>query len=156
TECGDVIAESHNHWACGYVNGFAIRVYRNGELTPAAQVYNELMARLEDYPLLDESHHSKLECEEQEETWRNDIARTFENELEKQIETHWLHGTLAIDSEKLRELFDTLRDRGNHEWVEGWICAKAVAAEVSADDLVDYVNSVGFKVFHNGEFYCIG
>lgn len=29
----DVVFESHNHWAVGHVDGFSIRVFRNGEIT---------------------------------------------------------------------------------------------------------------------------
>ena len=28
TDDPDVVFESHNHWACGHVDGFSIRVYR--------------------------------------------------------------------------------------------------------------------------------
>src|SRR4051812_36983127 len=28
----DVVMESHDHWAVGQVDGFSIRVYRNGEI----------------------------------------------------------------------------------------------------------------------------
>ena len=29
----DVVMESHSHWAVGHVDGFSIRVYRDGEIT---------------------------------------------------------------------------------------------------------------------------
>src|SRR5262252_5204943 len=32
----DVVAEHHGHWACGWVDGFAVRVYASdGSITPA-------------------------------------------------------------------------------------------------------------------------
>ena len=31
----DVVMESHDHWAVGHVDGFTIRVYRDGEITEA-------------------------------------------------------------------------------------------------------------------------
>ena len=31
----DVVMESHYHWAVGHVDGFSIRVFRNGEITDA-------------------------------------------------------------------------------------------------------------------------
>jgi hypothetical protein len=34
----DVTAESHNHWAVGHIDGFAIRVFRNGQITEAFRV----------------------------------------------------------------------------------------------------------------------
>lgn len=52
----DARAERHGHWACGWVEGYAIRVRSsNGELTPAFRAYAALMARLEEYPILDEN-----------------------------------------------------------------------------------------------------
>src|SRR5437762_3076277 len=29
----DVVMESHDHWAVGHVDGFSIRVYRDGQIT---------------------------------------------------------------------------------------------------------------------------
>jgi hypothetical protein len=56
--------ESHNHWAHGHVDGFAIRVYRrNGQITRAFRAYAELVQSLEDYPILDESDYSAREHE---------------------------------------------------------------------------------------------
>ena len=35
TEGEDVRTEHHTHWACGWIDGYAIRVYRNGQITEA-------------------------------------------------------------------------------------------------------------------------
>lgn len=60
----DCYSESHNHWACGHVDGFAIRVRRDdGSLTPAWLKYCELMSALEDYPCLDEGDYSDRQYE---------------------------------------------------------------------------------------------
>lgn len=63
TEGGDpdVIEESHFHRAVGHINGFAIRVYRNGEITKAFEAYHELAQRIDAYPILDESDYSQRE-----------------------------------------------------------------------------------------------
>ena len=50
----DVVFESHSHWAVGHVDGFSIRVYRDGEITEAFHTYHGLMERLEAYPVLDD------------------------------------------------------------------------------------------------------
>jgi hypothetical protein len=60
-ESGDVRSESHSHWACGWVAGFAIRVYSNGQVTPAFAKWHELQERLDDYPVLDETGYNNLE-----------------------------------------------------------------------------------------------
>lgn len=59
----DIHDERHNHWACGWVDGYAIRVYRDGKITEAATAYFELIQRLKDYPILDEEDHSDREME---------------------------------------------------------------------------------------------
>ncbi len=59
----DVVFESHSHWAVGHVDGFSIRVFRNGEITEAFEKYHELAERMDDYPILDESDYSDREAE---------------------------------------------------------------------------------------------
>lgn len=51
----DVVFESHNHWAVGHVDGASIRIFRDGEITEAFKTYHDLMERMENYPVLDES-----------------------------------------------------------------------------------------------------
>jgi hypothetical protein len=57
----DVRSEHHNHWACGWVCGHAIRVYRDGRITDVFKTYYELCAALSDYPILDEKDYSQRE-----------------------------------------------------------------------------------------------
>ncbi len=57
----DVVFESHSHWAVGHVDGFSIRVFRDGEITEAFKTYHDLAERLADYPILDESDYSERE-----------------------------------------------------------------------------------------------
>ena len=59
----DVVMESHNHWAVGHVDGFSIRVFRDGQITAAFRKYHELAERLAEYPILDEEDYSNRECE---------------------------------------------------------------------------------------------
>jgi hypothetical protein len=56
-----VIPQSHSHWACGWVEGFAIRVYRDGKITGAFCAYYDLQQRLAEYPLLDEDDYFQRE-----------------------------------------------------------------------------------------------
>lgn len=57
----DVAMESHSHWAVGHIDGFSIRVFKDGEITPAFKVYHELAERQANYPVLDESDYSQRE-----------------------------------------------------------------------------------------------
>jgi hypothetical protein len=59
----DVVMESHSHWAVGHVDGFSIRVYRNGEITDAFKTYYELSEQLAAYPILNEEDYSNREYE---------------------------------------------------------------------------------------------
>jgi hypothetical protein len=60
-ERGGVRSESHSHWACGWIAGFAIRVYHDGQVTPAFAKWHELQERIDDYPILDETDYSNQE-----------------------------------------------------------------------------------------------
>jgi hypothetical protein len=59
----DVVFESHAHWAVGHVDGFSIRVFKSGNITPGFQRYHELTISLADYPVLDEDDYSQREYE---------------------------------------------------------------------------------------------
>ena len=59
----DVVFESHNHWAVGHIDGFSIRVFKDGEITEAFKTYHELTERMAAYPVLDEDDYSQREFE---------------------------------------------------------------------------------------------
>lgn len=77
----DVFEEHHTHYAVGWVGGYAIRVYRDDQITDAFRTYHELQQRLADYPLLDEEDYSSREYEATienigEAAWR--VARQYD------------------------------------------------------------------------------
>lgn len=57
----DCVSEHHAHWACGWIDGYSIRVYRDGQVTPAFRAYWEICEALAGYPVLDESDYSERE-----------------------------------------------------------------------------------------------
>ncbi len=59
----DVVAEHHQHWAVGWIDGYSIRVFRRGRITKAFKTYHELVERMDDYPVLDEHDYSRREYE---------------------------------------------------------------------------------------------
>lgn len=59
----DVVAESHSHFAVGWINGFCIRVYRRGRITKAFRTYHALAERLADCGVLDSDDYSRREYE---------------------------------------------------------------------------------------------
>jgi hypothetical protein len=59
----DLVFETHSHWAVGHVDGFNVRVFKDGEITEAFRIYHELAERMADYPILDEEDYSRREHE---------------------------------------------------------------------------------------------
>lgn len=59
----DVVFESHSHWAVGHVDGFSVRVFRNGQITDAFRRYHALAEAMAIYPILDEEDYSRREYE---------------------------------------------------------------------------------------------
>lgn len=59
----DVVFESHTHWAVGHIDGFSIRVFKNGEITDAFKKCHQLYEKLAGYPTLDEEHYSEMESD---------------------------------------------------------------------------------------------
>jgi hypothetical protein len=57
----DVVAERHSHFACGWIDGFSVRVFRDGQITDAFRRYHDLAQRIADYLCLDESDYSQRE-----------------------------------------------------------------------------------------------
>lgn len=57
--------EYHNHWAVGYTQGYAIRVYdpNTRQITEPFKKLCEIQDSLEDYPILNEEHYSEQELE---------------------------------------------------------------------------------------------
>ena len=44
----DVVFESHRHWAVGYIEGFSIRVFKDGQVTEAFKAYHQLAEAMAD------------------------------------------------------------------------------------------------------------
>lgn len=59
----DVVEESHSHWAVGHIDGFSMRVFKDGEITKAFRTFHGLMESLAAYPILDDEDFSNREYE---------------------------------------------------------------------------------------------
>lgn len=59
----DVVMESHSSWLVGHIDGFSIRVLRDGQITEAFRKYHELAEAMANYPILDEEGYSNDEYE---------------------------------------------------------------------------------------------
>jgi hypothetical protein len=124
TDDPDVVFESHNHWAVGHVDGFSIRVFRDGQITEAFKVYHELAERIADYPILDETDYSERELEatldnltgaawrlkdtfELPEGWESEVYSWFSDHNCSAIENRDDQGGYP-DENELTEAFDAL------------------------------------------------
>lgn len=111
-DSGDVVAEHHTHWACGWVDGFAIRVYRAGEITEAFRAYFGLLERMEDYPILDEQRLGEMEAEESAQGWEDWARCDFIRAMEKRF------GVEIVETDKpaIKKVFDDTSDQICEYW----------------------------------------
>lgn len=104
----DVVFERHSHWAVGHVDGFSVRVFRDGEITEAFKTYHKLAERIADYPILDESDYSERELDATyenigEAAWRLkqefDLPSEWQSEVYSWISDHRDHALENVDDQ---------------------------------------------------------
>jgi hypothetical protein len=134
----DIVPEHHRHWACGWVDGYAIRVYEDqGEPTEAFKAWCDIQAALENYPVLDEEDYSEREYEATIENIgnelhyadRDDEYQIPDDAAEQVFGWLWDNNQSAVENrddqggypsaEEIREAFDGLGWR--ILWVVRWI-----------------------------------
>lgn len=100
--------QSNGHWACGWVEQIAVKLFHNGKPTKSGLKALELYREIEDYPILDESDYSDREYE----ATNDDIdrfAKEFKNalleyfKLDEKPESLTDEELLSIASEIYRE-----------------------------------------------------
>jgi hypothetical protein len=114
----DVVFESHSHWAVGNVDGFSLRVFKDGEITEAFRIYHDLMEQRDTYPILDETDYSN---------------REYEATVANIIDSAW----------KLKHEFDLPKD-----WeyqVYGWLSEHECSAVENRDDNGGYPEQEDLK-----------
>lgn len=80
----DIRSERHTHWACGYVDGYSIRVYgTNGEVTEVYQEWCNIQQELEGYPVLDDDDYSRREYEATLENIKDGLYQVDEADKDK-------------------------------------------------------------------------
>jgi hypothetical protein len=118
------VSERHDHWAVGWVDGYALRVYRDGAITDAFRKYCELRSALADYPVLDEEDYSRRELEA---TFRNieNVAGRF---VKDNAPEDWV-----------AKVYDVLPDseKENRDDQGGYPSREALKAALSELDLLD-------------------
>ena len=120
----DVVFESHSHWAVGHVDGFSIRVFKDGDITEAFRTYHGLAERLADYPILDEEDYSQREHDatveniadaawrlkrdyELTEGWQGDVFSWFREHRQSAVENRDDRGGYP-EEDDLRDAFNAL------------------------------------------------
>ncbi len=58
-----VVEEDHSHFLCGWIRGWSVLVYRDGQITEACKVLPGQLERLSIYPILCEHHYSEMELD---------------------------------------------------------------------------------------------
>ena len=115
----DVVFESHSHWLVGHVDGFSIRVFRDGQITAAFRKYHELETRMDDYPILDESDYSDREYEA---TIENIDIAAWKLKQQYELTDGWAHSVYGWLSEQMETEIENVDDQG------GWPSEEALAA----------------------------
>ena len=120
----DVVFESHSHWAVGHVDGFSVRVFKNGQITDAFEAYHKLAEQIAIYSILDESDYSDREYEATfaniadsawrlkdefnlPEDWIGDVYSWFGDHNDRAIENRDEQGGYPKEDE-LKAAFDAL------------------------------------------------
>lgn len=158
------IAECHNHWACGHVNGYRLRVYDSrGRITQACKVYCDLLAALENYPVLNDETLSKIESEEIDDSWDSWLAAEFQKQLDKDFAVDFpavAFGGFDIPADKCRALFDKACSAAGrypeHTGSEVTCDVARIASEVTCDDVREFAPVDSVKLFRNGAWLTNG
>ena len=115
----DLVFESHHHWAVGHVDGFSIRVFRDGQITTAFRNYHDLSAQLDNYPVLDETDYSNREYEA---TVENIDIAAWKLKQQFELPEGGAHSVYDWLSQHLETEIENVDDQG------GWPSEEALAA----------------------------
>lgn len=126
----------------GWMGTYA--VFIKPELLLNKEIY-ETLAALCDYPCLDDTVHSEMENEAQQEAWEDWVRSDFETAITGNLN---IWGDLKYEEESLKSLFDTGRARCDEYWYEDGgqmlIRVGAIAATITIEDLTQH--DIGFEL----------
>jgi hypothetical protein len=119
----DVVFEEHSHWAVGHVNGFSIRVFRDGVITEAFRTYWELHEAMQGYPVLDEEDYSRREYEA---TIENIGESAYRLRREYELPPKWREEVFSWLWDNNQRELENVDDQG------GWPSEEALEAAFNA------------------------
>jgi hypothetical protein len=129
TKVPDVVFESHNHWAVGSIDGFSVRVFRDGTITDAFRTYHELAERMASYPILDETDYCNREYEA---TVENIGSAAWRLKNDYELPTGWEEEVYSWLSEHRFAAIENCDDQGGYP---------------SEEELVEAFTALGFNQF---------
>lgn len=102
---------------------------------------------LEDYPLIDESKHSEMEMEAQDEAWKLSTADDYRRALEQKFGGD----ADTVDDDVLFEHFQEAREAANEEWVN----EQGDQAYINVEKVVEGADEppTGMKLYYDVTFY---
>ena len=166
----EVQSEHHGHFAVGWVDGFAIRVFgKNGKITPAFKALWDIGQRMERYPVLDEEDYSRRELDALMENiesigkrwvgkkvktkdWIGDVYRWLDENASSELENRDDQGAYP-DEDLVREAlkqngylegceFDAKKYDSFEDYIECDLCKKAM---LFPDEFWEKAGLVGIK-----------
>jgi hypothetical protein len=157
----DVNEEHHGHWAWGWVDGYSIRVYRDGQITEAFKAWIDIQERLEYYPLLDDGDYSNREYEATIENltnvsydsyyydppdgWESEVFTWLWNNNQRAIENVDDHGGYATRDE-IHEAMNSLGYRITYvvTWIDCGPMSEEYDDEEEAIERCEELRGLGF------------
>lgn len=127
----DVVEESHSHWAVGHIDGFSMRVFKNGEITAAFRTFHKLMESLAAYPILDEEDFSNREYEA---TVENIVDAAWRMRDEYDLPEDWQYEVYGWLSDHECSELESTSDQGGYPSEESLRRAMDTLFERIADD----------------------
>jgi len=111
----DVVFESHSHWAVGHIDGFSVRVFKDGQITEAFHRYHALAEALAIYPVLDEEDYSRREYEA---TIENIVDSAWQLKHEYDLPDDWQFEVYDWLSDNEPSEIENVDDQGGYPSVE--------------------------------------
>lgn len=131
----DIYTEDHNHWACGWVAGYSVRVYcldwdgiSEDKYTPAFLELAKIIHKLQDYPVLNDDDYSAKELDATFENITSEGRRLIKDDCSND---DWVSDVYHYLSENDYAELESLDDRGAYP------SENALATALHSLDLLD-------------------
>lgn len=113
----DVRYEYHKHWACGWVEGFAVRVIdQNDCYTEAFQEVHKIKVWLDDYPILNDDDYYERQYDEYMDSFQSYGYKDFIDELVTKFNLSYDEEEILYNREwdDLMEFYESLIPSGEY------------------------------------------